>query len=60
MLKNPLFTDKPVQTVARVENKNASICPVCGNQMTVAKACDIAVYTCLTHRIVMPMEDYNV
>ena len=65
MLNNPLFSVKSAslsseplqQEIARVENRDSKMCPVCGSQMTVTHALDIPVCVCLQHRIVMPMED---
>lgn len=65
MLNNPLFSVKFVsisddtlrQEVARVENRDSKMCPVCGSQMTITHAVDIPVCVCIQHRIVMPMED---
>lgn len=65
MLNDPLFSVKAVslqdntlqQEIARVENRDSKMCPVCGAQMTITHAVDIPVCVCLQHRIVMPMED---
>lgn len=49
-------TKATVET-ARVENTDPNSCPICGNTLVLRTTSGLSVKACLSHNIVMPVQD---
>jgi len=56
-LKDPLNLLGNNKILARFENNDIGICPVCHQHMKTLEADGIPSYVCLTDRICLPRED---